>query len=127
MKQKKEKKEFLIEDDAMHNKLFLIIMPAAIAVILVTVLTLATFTIPTFAQSDGGGANQAIENAGQSANQTGKGMQQGANEAASSAGQSANQTGEAIQGNASDVGSKITEGAKDIVGSIGEKLQDLAK
>ena len=43
------------------------------------------------------------------------------------AGQSANQTGEAIQGNASDVGSKITEGAKDIVGKIGEGLERLTK
>jgi hypothetical protein len=44
-----------------------------------------------------------------------------------SAGQSANQTGEDLQKGVSGVGSKITEGAKDIVGSIGEKLQDLAK
>ena len=38
-----------------------------------------------------------------------------------------NQTGEAVQGNASSLASNITEGAKDVVGSIGEKLQDLAK
>ena len=79
-----------------YNKLFLIV-PALIA----TVLTLGTFTVAGFAQSDG--ANQTMEGAGQSANQT----------------------GEAIQGNASDMGSKITEGAKDLAGSIGEKLQDL--
>ena len=37
--------------------------------------------------------------------------------------QSANETGEDV----GKVGSKITEGAKDIVGNIGEKLQDLGK
>ena len=82
----------------MYNKLFLIV-PALIA----TVLSLGTFTVPGFAQSDG--ANQAMEDAGQSANQTGEGMQEGAK----------------------DMGSKITEGAKDLAGSIGEKLQDIGK
>jgi hypothetical protein len=62
------------------------------------------------------GANQTMQDAGQSANQTGESMQQGAN-----------QTGEAIQGNASDMGSKITEGAKDVIGNIGEGLEGLAK
>ena len=37
--------------------------------------------------------------------------------------QSANETGEDI----GKVGSKITSGAKDMVGNIGEKLQDLGK
>jgi hypothetical protein len=41
--------------------------------------------------------------------------------------QGANQTGEAIQGNISDIGSKVTEGAKDVIGGIGEKLQDIGK
>ena len=82
------------------SKLFLII-PAAI---LATILTFATFTaVSTYAQSEG--ANQTMKNAGESANQT----------------------GEAVQGNASSLASNITEGAKDVVGSIGEKLQDLAK
>ena len=77
-----------------QSKLFLIIPVVAI---LTTVLTLSTFTIPTFAQSaEGDGANQTMQDAGQSANQTGKSMQQGPSETASSAGQSANQTGEAI-------------------------------
>ena len=82
------------------NKLFLIV--PATAITFAIFLTLLTFTIPTFAQSEEG-ANQTMQGAGQSANQT----------------------GEAIQGNASDMGSKITEGAKDLAGSIGEKLQDL--
>jgi len=103
-----------------QNKLFLIV-PAFIA----TVLTFGTLIVPGLAQSDG--ASQSMEGAGQSANQTGEGMQQGAGDAASSAGQSANQTGEGLQEGASGVGSKITEGAKDLAGSIGEKLQDLGK
>ncbi len=114
MKQKKAKKELLIEE-MMYNKLFLIIMPVT-AVILTTVLTLSISTVPTFAQSAEEGTNQTMQGAGQSANQTGEGMQQGAN-----------QTGEAVQGNASDVGSKVTEGAKDVIGSIGEKLEGLTK
>ncbi len=110
MKQKKQKKEQLI-DILIHTKLFLIIPSAAI---LSTVLTLATFTIPSFGQSEG--TNETMQNAGESANQTGENMQQGANK-----------TGEAIQGNASGMGSKITEGAKNLAENIGEKLQDIAK
>jgi hypothetical protein len=104
-----------------HNKLFLILMPAVS--ILATAITLSTFTIPIFGQSAEEGANQTMQDAGQ----TGQDVQQGASDAASSAGQSANQTGEGMQEGASDVGSKITEGAKDLAGSIGDKLQDLAK
>jgi hypothetical protein len=88
----------------MYNKLFIIIMPVAVA-ILATILTLSTFTIPTFAQTAEEGVNQTMQDMGQSANQT----------------------GEAIQGNASDIGSKVTEGAKDVIGGIGEKLQDIGK
>ena len=121
-KQKKQKKELLIET-MVHNKLF-IILPAA-AAILATVLTLSTFTIPTFAQSEE--TNQTMQDLGQSTNQTGERMQQGAN-----------QTGEAIQGNASEVGAEvtegakklgknITEGAKGLAETIGKGLQDLAK
>ena len=92
-----------------YNKLVLIV-PAFIA----TVLGLGTFTVSGFAQSDG--ANQTMQEMGQSANQTGEGMQQGLNK-----------TGEAIQGNASDIGAKITEGAKSVVGEIGEKLEEIGK
>src|SRR5688500_4137821 len=118
------------------NKIFFI-MPAAI--FLAIVLALSTFTVSIFAQSaEGDGANQTVQDAGQSANQTGESMQQGASETASSAGQSANQTGEAIQGNASEVGadagegakelgSNITEGAKGLAETLGKGLQDLAK
>jgi len=93
-----------------NNKIFFI-MPAAI--FLSTILALSTFTVSTFAQSDAGQAGQDV--------------QQGAGDTASNTGQSANQTGEGMKEGASDVGSKITEGAKDFTGSIGEKLQGLAK
>ena len=43
-----------------HNKLFLVLPTVAI---LTTVLTLATFTIPTFAQSEG--TNQTMKNMNQ--------------------------------------------------------------
>ncbi len=74
-------------------------MPAFLA----TVLTFGTLIVSGLAQSDG--TNPSIEGAGQLANQTGEDMQEGA----------------------SGVGSKITESAKDLTGSIGEKLQDLGK
>jgi type IV secretory pathway TrbL component len=99
-----------------NNKIFLI-MPTAI--FLATVLALSILTIPTFAQSEGGAA--------QDAGQTGQDMQQGAGQAAQDAGQSANQTGEGMQEGASDVGSKITEGAKDLAGNLGEGIQNLGK
>ena len=111
-----------------YNKIFSIVPGIAAAMFVVaTIFSMSTFHIvSTFAQSEEG-ANQTMKIAGQSANQTGEGVQQGASDVASGASQSANQTGEDIQKGASDVGSKITEGAKDIVGSIGEKLQELAK
>jgi hypothetical protein len=41
--------------------------------------------------------------------------------------QSANQTGQDVKQITREVGSKITEGAKDLAGNIGDKLQDLGK
>ena len=49
--------------------------------------------------------------------------QQSANQTMEKAIQSANETGEDI----GKVGSQVTEGAKDLIGRIGEKLQDLGK
>ncbi len=64
------------------------------------------------------------ESAGQQAvNQTMEDPQQAANQTMERAIQSANETGEDV----AEVGSKVTEGAKDLVGNIGEKLQDLGK
>jgi len=72
----------------MHTKLFLIV-PATATTILVMLITLMTFTIPTFAQSE---ANQTLQDASQSANQT----------------------GEAIQGNASQLGEKVSGEAQQL-------------
>jgi predicted PurR-regulated permease PerM len=65
----------------------------------------------------GGGAGQ------QGANQTLEDPQQSANQTMERAIQSANETGEDV----AEVGSKVKEGAKDLIGNIGDKLQDLAK
>ena len=65
------------------------------------------------AQSEGQqGANQTMEDPQQSANRT---MERAI--------QSANETGEDV----AKVGSQVTEGAKDLIGNIGDKLQDLGK
>jgi hypothetical protein len=66
------------------------------------------------AQGEGsdGGANQTKEDPQQSANQT---MERAI--------QSANETGEDV----AEVGSQVKEGAKDLIGTIGDKLQDLGK
>ena len=65
----------------------------------------------------GGGAGQ------QGANQTMEDPQQSANQTMERAIQSANETGEDV----AEVGSKVTEGGKDLIGTIGDKLQDLGK
>ena len=59
----------------------------------------------------------------QGANQTMEDPQHVANQTMERAIQSANETGEDV----AEVGSKVTEGAKDLIGTIGEKLQDLGK
>ena len=68
------------------------------------------------AQGEGGGANQTIQ-------QQQENPQHAANRTMEKAFQSANETGEDV----SKFGSQVTEGAKDVIGSIGEKLQDLGK
>ena len=75
-------------------------MPAALFLIM---LAFSTLTVAGFAQS--AETNKTMQNAAESANQTG---------------------GE-IQKNASDVGSKVTEGAKDTLGKIGQGLENLGK
>ena len=66
--------------------------------------------------AQGGGANQTIQ-------QQQEDPEHSANRTMEKAIQSANETREDVD----KVGSKITEGAKDLVGNIGEKLQDLGK
>jgi hypothetical protein len=63
---------------------------------------------------------------GEDANQTMQQQedpQQVANQTMEKAIQSANETGKDLR----KVGSKVTEGAKDLLGNIGDKLQDLGK
>lgn len=59
----------------------------------------------------------------QGANQTTEDPQHVANQTMEKAIQSANETGEDV----AKVGSQVTEGAKDLIGTIGDKLQDLGK
>ena len=76
---------------------------------------LATPFVNVNAQGDGG-ANQTIH-------QQQENPQNSANRTMEKAFQSANETGEDVK----KVGSQITEGAKNVIGSIGEKLQNLGK
>ena len=69
------------------------------------------------AQGEGGSSGQ------QGANQTLEDPQQSANQTMERAIQSANETGEDV----GKVGSQVTEGTKDFIGNIGDKLQDLGK
>jgi hypothetical protein len=95
----------------------------AISPLLVFALIVATeIIIPTafenvLAQGEGGGAGE------QGANQTMEDPQQSANQTMEKAIQSANETGKDV----AEVGSQVTEGAKDLIGNIGDKLQDLGK
>ncbi len=59
----------------------------------------------------------------QGANQTVEDPQHVAIQTMERAIQSANETGEVV----AKVGSQVTEGAKDLIGTIGDKLQDLGK
>ena len=63
-----------------------------------------------------GGANQTIQ-------QEQENPQNSANRTMEKAFQSANETGEDVK----KFGSQVKGGAKDVIGSIGEKLQDLEK
>jgi hypothetical protein len=80
--------------------------------------------IPPTSQFENVLAQGEDENAGQQgANQTMKDPQQSANQTMERAIQSANETGEDV----TEVGSQVTEGAKNLIGNIGNKLQDLGK
>jgi hypothetical protein len=90
---------------------------------LATIFTLLSFfTILTFAQSEGEEKermNQTImQDISNSTNQSIQNTTQ----------TTANETGEAfpIQKNVSDVGANITEGAKDLVGNMGEVIQNFS-
>jgi uncharacterized protein YycO len=101
----------------LYNKIS-IIMPAATTTIYLVsiILSMSTFiNISAFAQSEE--TNQTIQDAGQSANQTGEAIKQNVSDVITN-----------ISKGAKSLGSNITtEVAKEIADNIGKKLQDLAK
>ena len=101
----------------LYNKIS-IIMPAATTTIFLVsiILSMSTFiNISAFAQSEG--TNQTIQDAAQSANQTGEAIKQNVSDVITN-----------ISKGAKSLGSNITtEVAKEIADNIGKKLQDLAK
>ena len=101
-----------------HNKLFSTISTTTF-LSTTFILLLSLFTVSALAQSEEKGMNQTIQDISKSINQPVQNASQTA----------AKETGEAvpIQKNVTDLGENITEGAKDVVGKIGEELQDLTK
>jgi hypothetical protein len=88
---------------------------------MISLLVPLLITISTFAQSEEQkeGINQTMQDISKATNQPIHNTTQ----------TTANETGEAfpIQKNITDFGANITEGAKDVVGNIGEGLQNLTK
>ena len=93
------------------------IILASAFLILIAGISTTTTTTTTFVKvnAQGEGANQTTQQQ--------QDPQQVANQTMEKAIQSANETGQDVR----KVGSKVTEGAKDLVGNIGNKLQDLGK
>ncbi len=84
---------------------------------LILIAGISTTTTTTFVK-----VNAQIEGANQTMQQQ-QDPQQVANQTMEKAIQSANETGQDVR----KVGSKVTEGTKDLVGNIGDKLQNLGK
>ena len=98
-----------------HSKIVItssIIILASAFLIVIAGISTTTF-VNVNAQSEG--ANQTMQQQ--------EDPQQSANQTMEKAIQSANETGEDV----GKVGSQVTEGAKDLIGNIGDKLQDLGK
>jgi uncharacterized protein YoxC len=89
-----------------------IILASAFLILIAGILTTTTFVK---VNAQGEGANQTMQQQQE--------PQQVANQTMEKAIQSANETGQDVR----KVGSKVTEWAKDLVGNIGDKLQDLGK
>ena len=98
-----------------HSKI--VITSPTIILASVFLIVIAGISTTTFVKvnAQGEGANQTMQQQ--------EDPQQVANQTMEKAIQSANETGKDV----SKVGSKVTEEAKDLVGTIGEKLQDLGK
>ena len=91
-----------------------------LAFVLISVVLISVIGIPPMSQFE----NVLAQGEGQQgANQTTEDPQHVANQTMEKAIQSANETGEDV----AKVGSQVTEGAKDLIGTIGDKLQDLGK
>jgi hypothetical protein len=98
-----------------HSKI--VITSPTIILASVFLIVIAGISTTTFVKvnAQGEGANQTMQQQ--------EDPQQVANQTMEKAIQSANETGKDVR----KVGSKVTEEAKDLVGNIGEKLQDLGK
>ena len=90
-----------------------IIILASAFLIVIAGISTTTIFVNVNAQSEG--ANQTIQQQ--------EDPQQSANQTMEKAFQSANETGEDV----AEVGSQVKEGAKDLIGNIGDKLEDLGK
>jgi len=103
-------------DSNIHSKIvitsYTIILASAFLIVIAGISTTTTFVK---VNAEGEGANQTMQQQ--------EDPQQVANQTMEKAIQSANETGEDV----GKVGSKVTEGAKNLVGNIGDKLQDLGK
>ena len=98
-----------------HSKI--VITSPTIILASVFLIVIAGISTTTFVKvnAQGEGANQTMQQQ--------EDPQQVANQTMEKAIQSANETGKDVR----KVGSKVTEEAKDLVGNIGEKLRDLGK
>ena len=98
-----------------HSKI--VITSSTIILVSAFLIVITGISTTTFVKvnAQGEGANQTMQQQDD--------PQQSANETMEKAIQSANETGQDV----GEVGSKVTEGAKDLVGNIGDKLQDLGK
>ena len=99
-----------------HSKIVItsstIILASAFLIVIAGISTTTTFVK---VNAQGEGANQTMQQQ--------EDPQQVANQTMEKAIQFANDTGPDVR----KVGSKVTEGAKDLVGNIGDKLQDMGK
>ena len=101
-----------------YNKLFLLIL---ITFQITTLILLTLSTISLFAQSE------EVEDKGM--NQTMKDISKSTDQPIQNASQTTtNETGEAfpLQKNVTDLGANITEGAKNLVGNMGEGIQNFS-
>jgi hypothetical protein len=98
-----------------HSKI--VIISSTIILASAFLIVIAGISTTTFVKvnAQGEGANQTMQQQ--------EDPQQVANQTMEKAIQSANETGQDVR----KVGSKVTEGAKDLVGNIGDKLQDMGK